>query len=34
MKEFEGFVKMSRAEYEEKRTNLEPFPLNAPYKKW
>ncbi len=33
MKEFEGFVKMSRAEFEEKRMNLELFPLNAPYKK-
>ena len=33
MEEFEGFVKMNRAEFEDKRTNLEPFPLNAPYKK-
>lgn len=33
MKELESFVKMSRAEFEEKRAKLEPFPLNAPYKK-
>lgn len=33
MQEFERFVKMNRAEFKGKLPTIEPFPLNAPYKK-
>lgn len=33
MKEYEGFVKMTGAEFEKKQTTLDFFPKNAPYQK-